>query len=453
MELRSRFGFFFVLLMILFFASPEYVWAQNYEQIRLQLRQEQNKRRTEIEDLKKQLLYYEDKVSESDQKFEQLNRDLIRLEKEILIRKQVIDKLTDESQSIQKEIQLTQGEYKQKEDELNMLIAQYKQVLIYLYKHGRTSELAMILAAENMSQMLSRSFYLKKFSEHRQKQANDIKGKQTELVEKQKELEAARNKNSAVLAEQNKERVTLDEKRKKQDKLLIALQKDRRKLKQLFITTQKDLENLSSVLDNLIAEEIRVRLAEEERVKKLEEERVRRLAEAQNIVDANKRKEEIAKYEKPIVSSKIVAVTDKQIAQMETTFTKLKGQLPWPVENGVISAKFGNIVHPIYKTKVSNNGIEITTEPKASVYAIHDGVVTSVLPITGYGDVIIINHGKYNSVYGNLSQVFVRKDMVVKAGDLIAKGGDNHTPKENVVLLIIKQDKEYQNPEKWIVKK
>lgn len=453
MGFKIRFGSVFILFMILFFASPDFVFAQNYEQIRLQLRQEQNKRRTEIEDLKKQLLYYEDKVSESDQKFEQMNRDLIRLEKEILIRKQVIDKLTDESTAIQKEISLTQFEFRKKEKELDLLISQYKQVLIYLYKHGRTSELAMILASENVAQMLSRSFYLKKFAEHRQKQATDIKDKQDELVVKQKELEVTRQKNNAVLAEQNKERVTFDEKRKKQDKLLTALQKDRRKLKQLFITTQKDLENLSSVLDKLIAEEIRVRFAEEERVKRLEAERIRRLAEAQNIVDANKRKEEIAKYEKPIVSTNVIAVTDKQITQMETSFTRLKGQLPWPVENGVISAKFGNIVHPIYKTKVSNNGIEITTEPKASVYAIHDGVVTSVLPITGYGDVIIINHGKYNSVYGNLSQVFVRKDMVVKAGDLIAKGGDNHTPKENVVLLIIKQDKEYQNPEQWIVKK
>ncbi|TNE69632.1 hypothetical protein EP331_13945 [bacterium] len=427
--------------------------AQNYEQMRLKLRQEQNKARAEIEELKKQLDSYESQLSESAQQFEEMTRELVKLEKEVALRMQVIQKLTEESNSIEKEINLTQAEYERQVEELNALIANYKKALIYLYKHGRTGELALILAAESVSQMLSRSFYLKKFAEHRKNQANEIKSKQEALSEKKAELEQSRAKNKQVLAEQKTERNKLDTKRKKQDQLVLAIQRNRTKLKTLLVSTKKELDSMNSTLDKLIADEIKVRVAEEKRLRELEAERLRRLEEARKIADANKRKEEIAKYEKPIVNTSGATLSEAEVKNLEDSFAKAKGKLPWPVESGVISAKYGNIVHPVYRTKIMNHGVEIATEPKANVYAIHDGVVFGVVPIKGYGDVVIVNHGKFNTVYGNLTEVTVRKDMFVRAGDLVGKGGDNYSPKGSAVFLMIRQDKENLNPELWIVKK
>ena len=457
----KRFDFFQIrkasILIALLLACLLYpqigVYGQDYDIIRVKLRQEQNKARAEIEELQRQLKSYEEQIEKSEQKFEQLTRELIRLDKEIAIRKQVISRLTDESKAITQENQLIKKEFQKTEKELEELVQNYQKVLVYLYKHGRVSEIAIILAAENMSQLLARSFYLKKFADFRKKQANEIKVKQEELRVKQKELEVSSAKNKAVLVEQTKERSILDDKRRKQDNTLLALQRDRVKLKKLFVNTQKEIQNLNSTLNNLIAEEIKVRKDEEDRVKVLEAERKRRLAEAQKIVDANKRKEEVAKYEKPITVSKKEALSEEDLKALETSFEKAKGKLPWPVESGAISAKYGTIVHPVYRTKTTNYGIEIATESNANVFAIHDGTVLVIVPIAGYGDVIIVNHGKYNTVYGNLSEVLVRKDMFVKAGDIIAKSGNSSSPKGTAVFLMIKNDKENLNPEQWIVKK
>lgn len=442
-----------VVFLFVCFGIVSQVQAQNYEQMRQKLRQEQNKTRAEIEELKKQLDTYESQLSESEQQFEQLTRELVKLDKEIAIRVQVIQKLKDESNSIEQEIRLTQKEYDLRESELETLIANYQKALIYLYKHGRTGELALILAAESVSQMLSRSFYLKKFAEYRNKQAKEIEDKKQELSFKKAELEQNRAKNRQVLAEENAERGKLDAKRKKQDKLLATIQRNRTKLKNLFVTTKKELDSMNSTLDKLIAEEIKVRVAEEKRIRELEAERLRRLEEAKKITDANKRKAEIAKYEKPVVNSSGASLSEADVKALEASFSKSKGKLPWPVETGVISAKYGNIVHPVYRTKIMNHGVEIATEPKANVYAIHDGVVFGVVPIKGYGDVVIVNHGKFNTVYGNLTEVNVRKDMYIRAGDLIGKGGDNFSPKGNAVFLMIRENKENLNPEQWIVKK
>lgn len=443
----------FMFLFSLFLGFQSEVKAQNYEQLRVKLRQEQNKARAEIEDLQRQLKIYEEQIVESEQKFEQLTKELVRLDKEIAIRRKVISKLTDESNAIKKELELTQGEIKKAEKELQDLIENYQKVLIYLYKHGRVSEIAIILAAESFSQVMSRSFYLKKFGEYRKKQTIDIQEKQKELELKKEELQKTSDKNIAVLKQQKNEQTKLDEKRKKQDNLISALQRNRVKLKNLLVTTQKEIKNLNTTLNNLISEEIKLRKAEELRIKELEKERLRRLEEAKKIVDANKRKEEVAKYEKPIVSTFKDALSAEDLKALEDSFGNLKGKLPWPVESGVVSAKFGTIVHPVYKTKTTNYGIEIATEPKADVYAIHDGTVLVIVPIAGYGDVVIVNHGKYNSVYGNLSEVLVRKDMFIRAGDLIGKAGDENSPKGTAVFLMIKNDKENLNPEQWIVKK
>jgi septal ring factor EnvC (AmiA/AmiB activator) len=448
----SQIGVFLVFLG-LFWGGQLDVSAQNFDELRNKLRQEQNKARSDIEELQRQLKLYEEQISESEQKFEQMTRELVRLDKEIALRRQVISKLSDESVAIQKEMELTKNEISKTEKELAQLIENYQRVLTYLYKHGRISEVALLVAAESFSQFLSRSYYLKKFAEYRKKQTVEIEEKQGELKQKQEELEKTAQKNKSVLKQQKSEQTKLDDKRRKQDNLLLALQRNRVKLKNLLVTTQQEIKNLNATLNKLIAEEIKLRKAEEDRIKELEKERLRRLEQAKQIVDANKRKEEIAKYEKPIVSAASDVPNEAELKVIEESFGKQKGKLPWPVETGAISAKFGTIVHPVYKTKTTNYGIEIATEPKADVFAIHDGTVLVIVPIAGYGDVIIVNHGKYNSVYGNLSEVLIRKDMFVRAGDVIGKAGDVNSPKGTSVFLMIKNDKENLNPEQWISKK
>ena len=84
-------------------------------------------------------------------------------------------------------------------------------------------------------------------------------------------------------------------------------------------------------------------------------------------------------------------------------FAENKGHLPWPVEKGIITSQFGIQKNPILKYVTENNiGIEITSLGKTSARSIFKGEVTKVFPIKGGNMTVIIRHGKYLTVYGNL---------------------------------------------------
>jgi septal ring factor EnvC (AmiA/AmiB activator) len=100
--------------------------------------------------------------------------------------------------------------------------------------------------------------------------------------------------------------------------------------------------------------------------------------------------------------------------ELNADFEKNKGKLPWPVEKGVITSRFGPQAHPVLPgIKIDNNGIDITTEKGAAVRSIFRGDVSSVIVIPGAGKAVILSHGAYRTVYSNLREVSVAKGQKV----------------------------------------
>src|SRR5690606_32316620 len=100
--------------------------------------------------------------------------------------------------------------------------------------------------------------------------------------------------------------------------------------------------------------------------------------------------------------------------ELNSDFEKNKGKLPWPVEKGVITGRFGKQPHPVLKgIVIDNNGIDITTEKGASVRAVFRGEVSSVIVLPGAGKAVIVSHGAYRTVYSNLASVSVAKSQKV----------------------------------------
>ena len=111
-------------------------------------------------------------------------------------------------------------------------------------------------------------------------------------------------------------------------------------------------------------------------------------------------------------------------------FAKNRGKLPWPVEQGFVSEKFGVNVHPVFKqVKLNNAGITITTSRNADVRAVFKGVVTEIMFIPGDNNVVIVRHGNYLTVYSNLVEIFIKKGDTVnvkqKIGKLAVSSGNN----------------------------
>ena len=131
-------------------------------------------------------------------------------------------------------------------------------------------------------------------------------------------------------------------------------------------------------------------------------------------------------------------------------FAKNRGKLPWPVEQGFVSEKFGVNVHPVFKqVKLNNAGITITTSRNADVRAVFKGVVTEIMFIPGDNNVVIVRHGNYLTVYSNLVEVFIKKGDTVnvkqKIGKLAVSSGNNST-----LNFQVWRDKDNLDPQLWL---
>lgn len=58
------------------------------------------------------------------------------------------------------------------------------------------------------------------------------------------------------------------------------------------------------------------------------------------------------------------------------------------------------------------------------IYALMDGVVIYSGTMSGYGKVVIINHGSLTSLYAHNSSITAKEGQVVKGGQLISYSGN-----------------------------
>jgi septal ring factor EnvC (AmiA/AmiB activator) len=102
-----------------------------------------------------------------------------------------------------------------------------------------------------------------------------------------------------------------------------------------------------------------------------------------------------------------------------------QGALPWPAR-GRLANRFGREVNSRFGTAIVRNGIEIAVQPGQAVMAVHEGTVAFADQFTGYGTLVIVEHGGGAfSLYGYLEQAQVSKGDRVEAGSRVGTSGRN----------------------------
>ncbi|MEO0150234.1 MAG: peptidoglycan DD-metalloendopeptidase family protein [candidate division WOR-3 bacterium] len=96
--------------------------------------------------------------------------------------------------------------------------------------------------------------------------------------------------------------------------------------------------------------------------------------------------------------------------------------LTWPLR-GRIVGEFGYYTDPRYGVRIKRNGIRISAPTGSDVYASADGKVVYSGYLEGYGNVVIIESGGLYLIYGNLMDILVGVDKIVKAGMKIGTVG------------------------------
>ena len=137
-------------------------------------------------------------------------------------------------------------------------------------------------------------------------------------------------------------------------------------------------------------------------------------------------------------------------APVTLPITAFRGDLPWPAE-GIVLSRFGR-QRSVNGVFVTRNGIEISLSEGRPVAAVHDGVVSFSGPFTGYGTLVIVDHGDgAHSLYGHLSTAAVKQGDRVSAQARVGMSGRN--PNGNPALYFeLRVDGKPVDPLQWLRK-
>lgn len=125
-----------------------------------------------------------------------------------------------------------------------------------------------------------------------------------------------------------------------------------------------------------------------------------------------------------------------------------QGALPWPAE-GVLSARFGRQPSRAAGPAV-RNGIEMSLPEGEAIRSVHEGTVVYADPFSGYGNLVIVDHGSGSySLYGHLGSVGVKKGDKVDTTSTVGLAGRN--PAGNPALYFeLRVDGKPVDPLQWL---
>ena len=288
--------------------------------------------------------------------------------------------------------------------ELNHSRREYADLLTISYRNrNNINNLLFIFSSDDFNQAIRRMRYIQQFNDllkHKMVEIDSTKADIKKRIDKnnidKKRIESLNNT-------QKKERDDLNNDKKDLNNKVAKLKKQEKSIRKDIAKKEQESRNLQAKIKKIIAEEVEKRKAD---------------ATIDNKLSAN--------------------------------FENNKGKLPWPVEKGVVTRKYGNNPHPTQsKVVVVNNGIDISTDQGANALCVFDGQVSTVFN-TGLTNVVMVRHGLYFTLYANLDKVYVKTGDKVKTGQ---KLGLIHTgTSDNVTTLHFEvwNDRNNTNPAVWL---
>ncbi|MFV5703574.1 murein hydrolase activator EnvC family protein [Flavobacterium sp. XS2P12] len=334
--------------------------------------------------------------------------------------------------------------------ELEILKADYAEMIVKSYKSRSEESRAMfLLSSENFLQAYKRAQYMKQYTNYRKMQGEEIKSKTGELIVYNGKLDVQKKAKQKLIAENEKERLSLEKERQEQEKLVKSIKKDKNKILAEIKKRQQESRQIDRQINRLIREAI----AEANR--KAAMERAMERAKAESKAESKtESKSELKTRAKAIVSSSSVSSSKIELTAetklIADNFRANRGKLPWPVEKGFVSLGYGDQAHPVYKTLViHNSGVEITTDQGSNARAVFGGEVASVIVLSPINKAVMVQHGDFFTVYQNLSSVSVSKGDKVSTKQSLGKVRTNSEGRTIIKFLIL-QNTTYNNPQSWL---
>jgi len=384
-------------LNLIFLIALTYAQADVDNQLK-DNRKQLNRVQDQINSLRKEIAKTDIKASSTLEQIKVLDKEIVLLTKSTRL-------LSNEVNLLSRKINTTRDQLQINRRKLRALKDQYLSRVVHLYKYGKIQNIELLLDSGSINKALVRYKYLKFFND----QEKLIIQKINYRVEKIQTLE-----NQLSLDYQN-QRQSLNNKERQHSKSL-----SRKNEKKVLVERLKwNSQNLGKQL----------RSAEEEYQKLYE------------IIVALERQRQLRERR---------GETKEEYTLNLKDIKKNKGKLPWPV-TGKILHKYGKQHDPRLKTTITNTGIDIKAKAGTEVRAVFIGLVSTITYLSGFGNTIILDHGKgYYTVYSHLEEFFVEPDELVNAGDVIGLVGDSGSLEGTKLHFAVFANQKTENPQVWL---
>jgi septal ring factor EnvC (AmiA/AmiB activator) len=398
------------------------------------------------EQLKKEIAATEKALIET-QKTTKVNvGQLSLINKKLDLQGNIISNISGEIQKLNDNIYLSQLEINKIKRILDTLKVEYAKSMVYAYKNRSNYDfLNFIFSANNFNDAIKRIAYLKSYRTYREMQSENILKTQAMLEDKIVKLSGAKQEKAIVLNEKDKELDKLEKQKAEKANIVNQLKGKQKELSAQVKAKRKQDAKIKNAITAMIRREIALAKAEAARKEKARLEALKK-SNAENPKKAEENT--TAKNTKPTASIPVgsVLVSSEADKALNASFEKNKGSLPWPVD-GFVIYHYGTNQLP-GGIDYYEQGVNIGTKVGQPVKAVFEGEVTLVSYI-GDQQTVFIKHGKYFTVYSNLSSANVQHGDQVKTGQVIGTAGVNDEGQGAVEFILMKES-DFVNPQTWL---
>ncbi len=388
----------------------------------------------ELTKLRNEISRLENELAQKNKKEKKTLEDLDNISKQNFLVNKLLTNLRREEAQKENEIKESESNISTIEKEIDLLQKNYAKYVAATYKNGTHTEWETVLDANSFQQAVVRLEYLKRFSVSREKDLFKLETNKQDLLIAKAKLEAEKKEKEILTQQKEVEEKSLSKKLQSQKSILAEIKKDKKKISKSVNDKRKSEQKIRDLIVKMVEE-----------------------------VEANRKREEELKLKKTetVIATTTETKTKKEVESSDynfdlstsnfTNFSELKGKLNWPISKGKVVRKFGESLNPSLKTLTVNYGIDIRAAGDMSVKCVAEGVVSAVEWLPGYGTVLIISHsGNYRTVYGHLSEVFVKEGDKIKTGGVIATVGESLDGK--ILHFEVWSGRQNVNPEIWLRK-
>ena len=444
----QRFIFLVLFLMTVVGASAQ--------QSREELQKKEQELKKELSDLNRQL-------SETQKNKKLSLNELALIKRKVAKREELVRGINNQINELDNTIYLNELDIYRLRKELDTLKLKYAKSIVFAYKsRGSYEYLNFLFSARNFNDAVKRMAYLKSYRQNRETQAIAIAQSRTMLTQKVDVLNSNKKERMVTLTAQSEQLKVLQEDKKAQDKVVAQLKGQESVIAKQIKDKEKQRVRMQQAVMAIIKREIE-EAARKDRIAKQKaiddaKKNAAAVAPKNNTTDnsvKNNTAASSAKNNEPIVLAK---AGSRPYSPFESTeegretsmhFEQNRGRLPWPVDRGNVFIEFGVSTVPGTKLKQNSDGIHIALPEGSAVKSIADGEVSYVGEVNG-DQVVMVRHGKYFTVYQQLSSASVSVGKEVKAGSMLGRSGKSIDGEGSIIFTINNERGVPLNPDQWL---